>query len=232
MKRKKTLNQLEYEKALRNLKRRIKRAEHRGYYFSYTDLIPEKPKRVTKKAIQKIKDLNIYSKAEYLDPETGKIVSGELGRKIERTKAAKKAAKTRLERKRITEKPITEKIQYIPSYSAIESIKERLSELDSNDSYRYLNRRIDDNVKSELEQILNNTIDEAKRYGKLFELEQYYEEYADEINKCFDVIIYASSQEQEVEYNQSFARLIVLLKGGITPSIDEIKIIEGNDDEK
>ena len=79
---------------------------------------------------------------------------------------------------------------------------------------------------------MNNTIDEAKRYGKLFELEQYYEEYADEINKCFDVIIYASSQEQEVEYNQSFARLIVLLKGGITQSIDEIKIIEGNDDEK
>ena len=61
VKKKKTLNQLEYEKALKNLKRRIKAAEKRGFRFDKSELFPsEKPKRITKKRIESIKKLNIY----------------------------------------------------------------------------------------------------------------------------------------------------------------------------
>ena len=61
MKKKKTLNQLEYEKAVKNLKRRIKAAEKRGFRFDKSEILPsEKPKRITKKRIESIKKLNIY----------------------------------------------------------------------------------------------------------------------------------------------------------------------------
>ena len=67
VKKKKTLNQLEYEKALKNLKRRIKAAEKRGFRFDKSEILPiEKPKRITKKRIESLKKLNIYSKREQL----------------------------------------------------------------------------------------------------------------------------------------------------------------------
>ena len=56
------------------------------------------PKRVTKKSIEKIKNIkpkDLYSKASYLDKSTGEMVSGSTGRKIERNLSTQKAKETR-----------------------------------------------------------------------------------------------------------------------------------------
>lgn len=50
-----TPNQLEYQKQLKLLKRRIKAWERKGFLFEYSP--PETPKRVTKKGIQKLKNI-------------------------------------------------------------------------------------------------------------------------------------------------------------------------------
>ena len=92
-----TKNQIAFKKQVTRIKNFIRRATKRGYEFSDT-VIPTMPKRVTKKSIEKIKNIkpkDLYSKASYLDKSTGEIVSGSTGRKIERNLSTQKAKETR-----------------------------------------------------------------------------------------------------------------------------------------
>lgn len=97
MKNKLTKNQIAFKKQVTRIKNFIRRATKRGYEFS-DNVIPTIPKRVTKKSIEKIKNIkpkDLYSKASYLDKSTGEIVSGSTGRKIERNLSTQKAKQTR-----------------------------------------------------------------------------------------------------------------------------------------
>lgn len=97
MKKKLTKNQIAFKKQVTRIKNFIRRATKRGYEFS-DNVIPTMPKRVTKKSIEKIKNIkpkDLYSKASYLDKSTGEIVSGSTGRKIERNLSKQKAKETR-----------------------------------------------------------------------------------------------------------------------------------------
>lgn len=92
-----TKNQIAFKKQLTRIKNFIRRATKRGYEFS-DDIIPTMPKRVTNKSIEKIKNIkpkDLYSKASYLDKSTGEMVSGSIGRKIERNLSTQKAKETR-----------------------------------------------------------------------------------------------------------------------------------------
>lgn len=92
-----TKNQIAFKKQVTRIKNFIRRATKRGYEFS-DNVIPTMPKRVTKKSIEKIKNIkpkDLYSKASYLDKSTGEIVSGSTGRKIERNLSAQKAKENR-----------------------------------------------------------------------------------------------------------------------------------------
>ena len=92
-----TKNQIAFKKQVTRIKNFIRRATKRGYEFS-DNVIPTMPKRVTKKSIEKIKNIkpkDLYSKASYLDKSTGEIVSGSTGRKIERNLLSQKAKETR-----------------------------------------------------------------------------------------------------------------------------------------
>lgn len=92
-----TKNQIAFKKQITRIKNFIRRATKRGYEFSDI-VIPTMPKRVTKKSIEKIKNIkpkDLYSKASYLDKSTGEIVSGSTGRKIERNLSTQKAKETR-----------------------------------------------------------------------------------------------------------------------------------------
>ena len=97
-----TPHQREYAKQVRRIKSAVKRAEKRGYIFN-DDIIPQTPNRITKKAIQKLQEMTaqkLYEKAQYIVQETGEMLSGAEGRKIERKKAAKKAQQTRQRKKK------------------------------------------------------------------------------------------------------------------------------------
>lgn len=87
------------KKQLRRIRRFIKAAEKRGYQFG-EDLISN----LTSFSTQKLKSLTsqkLYKQATYkIGDET---VTGEKGRKIERTVAAKKGARTKARRKRAKE---------------------------------------------------------------------------------------------------------------------------------
>lgn len=226
MKKKKTLNQLEYEKALKNLKRRIKAAEKRGFRFDKSEILPiEKPKRITKKRIESLKKLNIYSKkgTTYLNDETGKVVSGKAGQSIERKARAKKAAQTRKARKEQKQQEIqfpTDAKEYIPSYSAITSVENRLDEIIAENDWRYLHYRSahGENSAIKLKEIFERTKQAYENVNALSDFEKYLEQNADAINEALNTVMYASAQEDEEDYNASYSKLAMIFNGGEIPS--------------
>ena len=69
---KQTENQKAYQKERRRLLQAVRRAEKQGYIFP-EDIVPELPKRVTKKRLEKIqktKPKQLYKKAEFVYQET------------------------------------------------------------------------------------------------------------------------------------------------------------------
>lgn len=224
VKKKKTLNQLEYEKALKNLKRRIKAAEKRGFRFDKSELFPsEKPKRITKKRIESIKKLNIYSQkgTTYLNDETGKVVTGKVGQALERKARAKKAAQTRKARKEQKQQEIqfpTE--EYLPTYSAITSVENRLDEIIAENDWRYLHYRSKQGESSaiKLKEIFERTKQSYANVNALSDFEKYLEQNANVINEALNTVMYASSQEDEEDYNASYSKLAMIFNGGEIPS--------------
>lgn len=226
MKKKKTLNQLEYEKALKNLKRRIKAAEKRGFRFDKSEILPsEKPKRITKKRIESIKKLNIYAQkgTTYLDDESGKVVSGKAGQTLERKARAKKAAQTRKARKEQKQQkspiPFDTK-EYIPSYSAIASVENKLDEIINAEHWQYLHKRITggENSAIKLKEIFQRTKQAYANANALADFEKYLEKNADAINNCLDVVMYASKQDELRNYTSSYSKLAMIFNGGEIPS--------------
>lgn len=224
VKKKKTLNQLEYEKALKNLKRRIKAAEKRGFRFDKSELFPsEKPKRITKKRIESIKKLNIYSQkgTTYLNDETGKVVTGKVGQALERKARAKKAAQTRKARKEQKQQEIqfpTE--EDLPTYSAITSVENRLDEIIAENDWRYLHYRSKqgENSAIKLKEIFERTKQSYANVNALSDFEKYLEQNANVINEALNSVMYASSQEDEEDYNASYSKLAMIFNGGEIPS--------------
>lgn len=121
MAKKLTQLQLDYKKQVKRLKQAVRRAEKRGYIVP-ENLIPKQPKRITKKSVERLKNITtneIYSKSEKLDFETGELIPGEVARKQERSEVAKKAAKTRKEKRYNGEKGESE--YYEPQYETFPS---------------------------------------------------------------------------------------------------------------
>lgn len=121
MAKKLTQTQLEYNKQVKRLKQAIRRAEKRGYIVP-DNVIPKKPKRITKKSVERLKKITtkeIYSKSERLDIETGELIPGEVARKQEKSESAKKVAKTRKERRYNADKGESE--YYKPQYETFPS---------------------------------------------------------------------------------------------------------------
>lgn len=95
-KKKLTVNQQQWKKEVNRLKQFIRRAEKRG--FTFDDVIPATPKRITKKQLNLIKSLTpnvLYSRSQYTDPQTGESMTGTEGRRLERSRASQKGVKTR-----------------------------------------------------------------------------------------------------------------------------------------
>lgn len=86
-----------YNKERARISRQIKRMEQRGYLLP-ENVLPPKPKRITKSSVArlaKIKTPDLYTKSRYIDQETGEILKGTAGQKLERSNSAKRAAQTR-----------------------------------------------------------------------------------------------------------------------------------------
>lgn len=114
MKRKKKLtrNQQLYKKEIKRLKRGIKSAERRGYYAPEAERELQIPKRVTKKAlerIQKLKPSDIYKKGKFINIETGEIIST-AATEIKRRRSRKPKQRRKILEQDIIREPTTTEV--------------------------------------------------------------------------------------------------------------------------
>lgn len=94
-----------YRKAVSAFFRKVRSMARRGYVIDA--VLPKEPKKITEASVRRIKKISsdLYKKSYYVTEE-GEVISGEEGRKYERSRSAKKAAETRKRNKRIGETPI------------------------------------------------------------------------------------------------------------------------------
>ena len=186
---KQTENQKAYQKERRRLLQAVRRAEKQGYIFP-EDIVPELPKRVTKKQlenIQKIKPKQLYKKAEFVYQETGEIVPAEQRKQEVKKEAIIKAKETR-KRKKKTSTPYIP--TYYPTISIIDTIRDRLSELT-----REAKPPIPiENRKNELLAIFEDNVTQYD--DNIAEYENYLKEHESEIAELLNVISYDSDAEQ------------------------------------
>lgn len=102
-----TPNKLAYRAQVKRIKSFIRGAEKRGYRFPVWS-VPVEPHRVTKGAIEALKQLTperLYKEALYIFPETGEVITGMERRAEERRASVAKAARTRKEKANKGEPP-------------------------------------------------------------------------------------------------------------------------------
>ena len=196
-----TDNQKAYQKQRRRLLQAVRRAEKQGYIFP-EDVVPELPKRVTKKQlenIQKIKPKELYKKAEFVYQETGEIVPAEQRKQEVKQEAIIKAKETR-KRKKKTSTPYIP--TYYPTISIIDTIRDRLSELT-----REAKPPIPiENRKNELLSIFD---DNVTLYGdNISEYEHYLGAHESESAELLNVISYDSDAEKVSASFVSLGRLL------------------------
>ena len=201
---KQTENQKAYQKERRRLLQAVRRAEKQGYIFP-EDVVPELPKRVTKKQlenIQKIKPKQLYKKAEFVYQETGEIVPAEQRKQEVKQEAIIKAKETRKRKKKISTPNIP---TYYPTISIIDTIRDRLSELT-----REAKPPIPiENRKNELLAIFDDNV--TLYDDNIAEYEHYLEVHESEIAELLNVISYDSDAEK---VSASFVALGRLLNMG------------------
>lgn len=186
---KRTENQKAYQKERRRLLQAIRRAEKQGYIFP-EDVVPELPKRVTKKQlekIQKVKPKQLYKKAKFIYKETGEIVPAEQRKQEVKQEAIRKAKETRKRKKKAS---IPSVPTYYPTISIIDTIRDRISELtrESKPPIHIENR------KNELLSIFEDNVTVFD--DNIIEYEHYLEAHESEIAELLNVITYDSNAEQ------------------------------------
>lgn len=198
---KKTANQKAYQKERRRLLQAIRRAEKQGYIFP-EDIVPEVPKRVTKKQLEKIqktKPKQLYKKAKFVYQETGEVVPAEQRKQEVKQEAIRKAKETRKRKKKIS---IPSVPTYYPTISIIDTIRDRISELT-----REAKPPIPiENRKNELLAIFEDNI--TLYSDNIIEYEHYLEEHESEIADLLNVISYDSNAEQVSASFVSLGRIL------------------------
>ena len=186
---KRTENQKAYQKERRRLLQAVRRTEKQGYIFQ-EDVVPELPKRVTKKQLEKIqktKPKQLYKKAVFVYKETGEVVPAEQRKQEVKQEVKQEAKETRKRNKKISTPSVP---TYYPTISIIDTIRDRITELT-----REAKPPIPiDNRKNELLSIFE---DNVTTFGdNITEYEHYLEAHESEIAELLNVISYDSNGEQ------------------------------------
>lgn len=191
MKKRLTPNQEAWGKEFKRIQRFIKNASKRGFTF---DVEIEKPTRVTKKQLEKIRSLKpkeLYKKATYIIPETGEEVTGTEGRFYERSQAQLKSRQNIPRESKIVLNAILQQLNtWKPDYSMRGWMKQK---------------KISDH--DELDNMLAAFITEKGEDQAALILQQN----ADRISHAIFIILYDSNDES---VKIAFTEFATILNGG------------------
>lgn len=148
----------------------------------------------------------------------------------------KKKPKSKNKKKQVTKDSDTNKSsEYYPTVDVIDEIGERLVNVDyvmkkltddvPDEDYRYIWKREatanDYSPSYFYSNIWKQTIEKYEEQNALSALEEYAKDNALEITNCIDTVYWASSKEEEGNWQRLSSKLVILLKGGEMPTLDE-----------
>lgn len=212
----KTSLQKEYQKERSRLLRAVKRGEQEGFIFP-EDVVPNLPKRVTKKRLQEIQSIkpkHLYQKAQWLDKETGELVDAISALEVKRKR------KRKAQEQDISSTSNVQVNSYYPTISAIEKVRERIRELGSFSSLETLGNNLADlkrevpppfpieHRKNALLAIFDDTITLHEQQGTLDQYEDYIVGRMGEIEGHLNVIRFDSKEERIEASFASVARIL------------------------
>ena len=213
-KRKLTPAEQAYNKELRRINRSIKAAEKRGFIFNLK-ILPPRPKKITKASVQRLKKITpetLYKKASY-QTDDFQILSGEEGRKLERSRASKKVAET-ARRKKQAFLPSAQK-STIPQGprkgppsivdSVLVTVEELIARFPDGNIWTDWQEKLHRKNKNMLEGMLNTQI---MLYGRAT-IAYRFEKSAAQVVDLAEQIIYGDSKEEDFQIDiQAMARII------------------------
>lgn len=191
MKKRLTPNQAAWNKEFKRIQRFIKNASKRGFTF---DVEIEKPSRVTKKQLEKIRSLKpkeLYKQSTYIIPETGEEVTGTEGRSYERSQAQLKSRQNIPRESKLVLNAILHQLNtWKPDYSMRGWMKQK---------------KMSD--RDELDNMLAAFITEKGEDQAALILQQN----ADRVNNAIFIILYDSNDES---VKIAFTEFATILNGG------------------
>lgn len=218
----KTELQKAYQKERRRLQSAKRRAEKQGYVFP-ENVIPDMPKRVTRKALEKIqqtKPKDLYEKAKWIS-ETGEEKTALERREEVKKRGYEKRTFLAIERKKVkqlakqTEQEAYNKayeqtqeqgeIPYYPTFSTIEQVRDLLSNLERK-TWPFIDIT---ERKNGLIRIFEDTVTQCSE--NLNVLEDYLKQREGEISDQLTVISWDSDSN---DINASFVNVGVILNMG------------------
>ena len=198
--------------------------------------------RVKSKSSTAIKEKNLSGKKDKKSDESKQKKSSDKKstktkeKKSTKTKEKKSTSTKNKKNKQITkDNAINNGSEYYPTVDVIDEIGERLMYIDyvakkltddaPNEDYRYIWKRMatanDYSPSYFYSNIWLHTIEKYKQQNALSALEEYAKDNALEITNCIDVVYWASSKEEEGNWQRLSSKLVILLKGGEIPTLDE-----------
>ena len=160
--------------------------------------------------------------------KTDKKSTGAKEKKSTKTKSKKNKQKTK-------DTGTNKGAEYYPTVDVIDEIGERLVNVDyvmnkltdntPENEYRYVWKRKSSVDGYEPSWFYSNiwaeTIRKYEAQNALNALEEYAKDNALEITNCIDIVYWASKKEEEGNWQRLSSRLVILLKGGEIPTLDE-----------
>lgn len=206
-----TINEQLYKKEVRRLQQFLRRAEKRGFSFP-ENVIPKRPKKITIKSVQRLQKLTpekLYKKATYTEPDTGKVITGEQGRKLERQRAARKSSLS----KQLKPKSVSINAPQYPfaSYEILGNVRESIASWLPSATYTEYFKQVKEHDKN----VLQNILEGAVRLEGEDVIAQRLEAYATEVLSIVEEVLYGSKEEK---IQGDFSRFSNILYGrSLTP---------------
>lgn len=244
-----------YDRERNRIKRRVKALQERGYIFE-KDPIPARPKKVTQASVRRLEKITpdvLYKKAQYvIDYETGELISGVEGRKLERQEAQRKAQQTKkrkaeLKRFRqelenlkdekgsfLTEEPKPQ-AQYPSDVDVIlNNFREMIESWSPRSHWTPTFTDIKEKDKNILKNILNGVIREEGELNVAMRLQ----ENAQEIQSLFEEILYGSGSKEyhfqsgrkQVQFD--LQRVATLLRGRSMTHEESIRYMQAMEEQE
>lgn len=196
----------QYQKERKRIQGWQRRAEKRGFKFDKS-VVPTLPKRVTQKALEKIKSLRpkkLYEQAKYYDIEKDTYVKGEEAKKVQQQELRRQRE---LEKETYRDRYPHDEDNNIPDYTYINSIENDLNDIPD---VRYIKGGKEVSTGVLRDTMINALYDTMATYDDPNDYNNYLKTVYEQIQSSIHTVKYESSQEDNIHSSYATALSLIM----------------------